>query len=1001
MRHLFLVFLPIFLWAQSGFEISNGYIRLQLGDKPSLSFDPTGKGRYGENIAKDFLPNWFVSPPESVDKEKHRLVFKGLVYCNPARIEVGNQFAELLENTLGQSFHLHDFYIKRIEVLIPTWGRKDSCVTLTLKRNNPKGEVIVSKRLENVPDNSWQGFSFSPPLPPGDYYIEMSQPKGMIGWWSSRESFPQGEAYTNDTPKPDVDRAIRIEGWRKVGEADLSFTLRRNELLMEGEIKGESSNIYFPLSTPWKKSGYDVSRESGVLFSRFFTSLGQYYPIEQLKRRDHSDPNLISCDWIRATGTGNYDLQFSAQAISLSWTMEEDTMHFHFYSLPSHKAEITLASFKITVFPHSDWLPDFFPRFRSSDPKLDALLNRFYYERAFTYPPGGGGSPTWKEWDALIRDWTCSPLKEGEKRNLESIRIDDDGYVYTWGDIKGWPLGWPQYDSRHFDTCAKLILAVWRWYCWTKDEDFLLKQIGKLRMAMNYQLKDLQGEKEGIIITNSRDVMGRCDDQSSNYWDILPFGYRDGYCSIYFYASLQAMKEIEGLLEKRGIKGERYELRHPPSYYEDLMRKAKEAYARNFWDEEKGRFIGCIDVNGVKHDYGFTFLNLEALTYGLGDEEKAKRIFHWMETEPTSSGLPDTYSKWIFAPRANTIHNPMRNEPQEPYPSWWVRGWFGTPYGDQCQDGGAILYTSFYDLMARAKYLGADNAYKRFWEILKRYSMPDKLCGGPPLFRGEIPQQENPGQVGVDLPFPESGLVPTFFIYGIMGINADVEGLKIKPNLPSALKFAEVENLCYGNLPLKIRVTKNTVEIICEKKGYEFHIKRKLKPGEEFVFSSLPGGKRFPPIERSAWKAKWIWKKGEENKPGTICFRKSFILSSVSKPSFLYITADNYYELYINDKFVGKNGVWETVEKYDVSGLLKKGKNTIAVKCRNEEGPAGLLVELTAGKKGKVILFSDESWKAGKEEEGWEKINFNDSHWQNAEALGSPPCQPWGELKKR
>jgi hypothetical protein len=72
--------------------------------------------------------------------------------------------------------------------------------------------------------------------------------------------------------------------------------------------------------------------------------------------------------------------------------------------------------------------------------------------------------------------------------------------------------------------------------------------------------------------------------------------------------------------------------------------------------------------------------------------------------------------------------------------------------------------------------------------------------------------------VGVDLPFPESGLVPTYFLYGMMGISVDVEGLKIKPNLPSALKFAEVENLCYRNLPLKIRVTRDSVEITCKKK---------------------------------------------------------------------------------------------------------------------------------------------------------------------------------------
>ncbi|MBC7327431.1 hypothetical protein H5T87_04875 [bacterium] len=1000
---LLVIFLIESSFSQSEIGISNGFVKLIIGEKPLLQFDPKGKSKYSDNIVKSFLANWFIVPPRKIDKGQGKLVLYDITYCQPKRQEVGHDFPEMLKTSLGQSFRLPNAFLEKIEVCIPTWGTKDSSLTLTLKKDGPSGDVIARKRFENVPDNSWQGFSFSPPLPPGNYYIEMSEPKGTIGWWSStKDRFPDGEAYQDGKVAVGIDRDIRIQSWEKTAMGDMTVMLKNNEIVFDAKLKGSTGWIYFPISTPWKKSGYDVSKSAGILFQRFFTSLGQYYPIEQLKRRDHSDPNFAPCDWIRATGTDNYDLTFYGNGISLSWTMDEDTMHFHFYTIPTRKADTTFAYFKITVHPHSAMLPHFFPRFRSSNPRLDTLLNRFYYERAFTYPPGGGGSPTWKEWDALIRDWTCSPLKEGEKRNLETIRIDEDGYVYTWGDLKGWPL-WDQsiYDTRHFDTCAKFILGVWRWFCWTGDEDFLLSQIGRLRMAMNYQLEDLQG-KNGIIITNSKNVMGRCDDLSSNYWDILPFGYMDGYCNIYFYASLKAMKEIEGYLENKGIKGEKYELRRPPSYYEELLKKAKETYNRIFWDEEKGRYIGCIDVDGVKHDYGFTFLNLEALAYGLGDEEKARRIYHWMENEPTSTGIPDTYTKWIFAPRANTIHNPMRNEPQQPYPSWWVLGWFGTPYGDQCQDGGAILYTSFYDLMARAEYLGPDNAYKRFWEILERYSLPDKLCGGPPLFRGEIPQQENPGQVGVDLPFPESGLVPTFFLYGIMGINADVEGLKIKPNLPSDLKFAQVENLCYRNLPLKIRVKRDLIEISCSQKGYEFYIKKELKPGETFVFSSLPNGKNFPKIPKkpeSLWRAKWIWKPGEKEKEGINCFRKILTLKQTSSPTYVYITADNYYELFINGKLVGKDGSWETVEKYDVSGYLKKGLNIIAIKCRNEDGPGGLLFQMESD-KGKIILVSDESWKVGKEEPGWTTLKFSDTEWLNAENLGSPPCPPWGEVRK-
>jgi len=34
---------------------------------------------------------------------------------------------------------------------------------------------------------------------------------------------------------------------------------------------------------------------------------------------------------------------------------------------------------------------------------------------------------------------------------------------------------------------------------------------------------------------------------------------------------------------------------------------------RLFWNDETGRFVACVDADGKKHDYGFTFLNCEAI----------------------------------------------------------------------------------------------------------------------------------------------------------------------------------------------------------------------------------------------------------------------------------------------------------------------------------------------------------------------------------------------------
>ena len=218
-----------------------------------------------------------------------------------------------------------------------------------------------------------------------------------------------------------------------------------------------------------------------------------------------------------------------------------------------------------------------------------------------------------------------------------------------------------------------------------------------------------------------------------------------------------------------------------------------------------------------------------------------------METGLTSSGKADTYSRWVFAPRACTIHNPKRDEPQKPVlsgvegplPSWWCLVWNGTGYDEQCQDGGAILYTSFYDIIARARFLGADNAWKRLGEILDRYSKPDHLSGGSPLYSGEATQGGpggTAGSVGVEGEFPESGLVPASFLYAFLGIDADIGGLAICPNLPSALEFAGVRHLRYAGKMYDIRVTSSTVELKCTAKGCERAIRKNVARGEVFRF---------------------------------------------------------------------------------------------------------------------------------------------------------------------
>ncbi len=74
-----------------------------------------------------------------------------------------------------------------VEVNCPTWHTSDSGMTLSLRRwENGSWREIARQRYANVQDNGWVRLVVAP-QPAGRYRLQMSEPKGTIGWWSTPE----------------------------------------------------------------------------------------------------------------------------------------------------------------------------------------------------------------------------------------------------------------------------------------------------------------------------------------------------------------------------------------------------------------------------------------------------------------------------------------------------------------------------------------------------------------------------------------------------------------------------------------------------------------------------------------------------------------------------------------------------------------------------------------------------------------------------------------------
>ncbi|WP_165246427.1 hypothetical protein [Paludisphaera soli] len=390
-------------------------------------------------------------------------------------------------------------------------------------------------------------------------------------------------------------------------------------------------------------------------------------------------------------------------------------------------------------------------------------------------------------------------------------------------------------DTRHPITNINFVRGSDEYFAWTTDLAFLKANVGRTREALRYALREF-GVREHHLVRvpwaghdgrtglsfgpNGEKTLLHGTGVGNNYWDLLPFGGDDGLATIYLYDALRRHADFEAWIAE-----------HPewaiPADAEpfadddlrDLAAKVKAKFDATFWNAETGRFAGWIDRDGKAYDYGFVFVNTEALAYGLGTADQARSIYDWLDGRrivagDTSQGA-DIYH-WRFGPRSTTRRN------VDTY-GWVWSAPEQIPWGGQVQDGGAVLGFSYYDLLARIRTNGADDAWDRLRVILDwfgevqaeggyraYYAKPDRgtLQGGGPA-----------GGLGMDQEFMESVLVPQVMLYGFLGVEPRPGGLKIAPKLPTKVPSLTVTRVQAGGHvvdlaaePDRIRLTARVVD---------------------------------------------------------------------------------------------------------------------------------------------------------------------------------------------
>jgi hypothetical protein len=386
-----------------------------------------------------------------------------------------------------------------------------------------------------------------------------------------------------------------------------------------------------------------------------------------------------------------------------------------------------------------------------------------------------------------------------------------------------------QYDTRHNINSQNFVRGCAICFWWTHDLDFLRRNINRMRTGLRYVMTEHHALDRKVVFTDwighdGRAGFKRNTDGSkthafghgigNDYWDILPFGNLDCYATIHYYDALQTMirleREIRDHPEWKIPDGS---LALDPDTLAKHAEDVKAAGNRLFWNETTGRFVACIDADGQSHDYGFTFLNNEAVYYGFATLTHAQSIMSWLDGQRVVDGDTaqgkDIYH-WRFGPRATTKRNL----------DWYFWAWDSPesfPFGGQVQDGGAVLGFSYHDLMARLRALRPDNAWQRLQEVLRWYDEVG-LAGDYRKYydgkrEGTLQGGGTAGGLGLDQEFFESALVPQVMLYGFLGFAPRADGFKIEPRLPADWPELTIDRIRFHDVIVRIRATRHMIEI--------------------------------------------------------------------------------------------------------------------------------------------------------------------------------------------
>lgn len=413
----------------------------------------------------------------------------------------------------------------------------------------------------------------------------------------------------------------------------------------------------------------------------------------------------------------------------------------------------------------------------------------------------------------------------------------------------------PSFDTRYSNNNALYISTLKEYYSMTGDISVVKDNITNARKAMNFLMQMYDEDRN---LNDQSYLFGHYGDQENlaggmvnGYWDVTYTPVYDFQSNLYFYEALNDLAYLEEALESAGITVSDSATvmtatitgglgSHDYTYASSLETTASDVLAAmqattangGFWNGT--RFVAGKNNSGNVVDNGHVVWNLQAIESEIATDEQAASIMTWID------GEEDMY-QFGLAPMTNTIDNESSNMYSSFYKHTIMSENEIGNFLNNVQNGGAVMYSSYYDIISRLQVNGTEDAYDRLQAIQKWYAPISEaydyitddakdfyynyfasdstkpyyyLQNGNRDVDGDGVRDCGNGIIGLDGEFPESLLTVAAIPYGFFGVDSiSASCLGISPSLPEDLQHWKIENMEFNNVKYDVSIFRGVTRI--------------------------------------------------------------------------------------------------------------------------------------------------------------------------------------------